>query len=65
MEILEEFEAQQEEEPPKKHRRAARAPCKIVQRLPVIRLQEPRHLHMMGRLEGANGRPGCEFCKFM
>eukprot|EP00957_Ditylum_brightwellii_P099570 7584705-Ditylum_brightwellii.AAC.1 len=53
MDILEEFEAQQakeEEEPPKKHRRAATTSYKNVQRLPVIRLQEPRRLHIMGKL---------------
>ena len=68
MDILEEFESQQaeeEEEPPKKRRRATRTSFKNVQRLPVIRLQEPRHLHVMGKLGGASGRPGCEFCKFM
>eukprot|EP00957_Ditylum_brightwellii_P113957 8687517-Ditylum_brightwellii.AAC.1 len=62
MDILEEFEAQraekEEEEPPKRHRRAARTSCKIAQRLPVIRLQEPRCLHVMGKLGGASRRPG-------
>eukprot|EP00957_Ditylum_brightwellii_P017816 1341351-Ditylum_brightwellii.AAC.1 len=67
MDIFEEFEVQQteEEKPPKKHRKAARTSCKLVQRLPVIRLQEPSCVHVMGRLEGANRRADCEFCKSM
>ena len=61
MDILEEFESQQaeeEEEPPKKRRRATRTSFKNVQRLPVIRLQEPRHLHVMGKLGGGNREAG-------